>query len=253
VDLAACHNSPDEAVAKAAAVREAVQRERANLREPNFERIDVRDLAALFDLYDRTFFRGLLAPAAQRNCGRPLALRLSSTMTRSGGKTSLLRRRMSDGAIRAHYEIAVASRMLFMTFTRPDRPVVVCGLACRDRLDALQRIMEHEIIHLAEWVTFGRTRCTGARFKGLAAKIFGHSGTTHELVTPREHAAVTHGVRPGGRVGFEFDGCRWTGLVNRISRRATVLVEDPHGRPYSDGKRYRKFYVPLERLTPVPA
>ena len=34
----------------------------------------------------------------------------------------------------------------------------------------------------------------------------------------------------------------------RITRRATVLVESPEGQHYSDGKRYQKFYVPLDML-----
>ena len=45
--------------------------------------------------------------------------------------------------------------------------------------------------------------------------------------------------RPGWRIGiiavgdhvsFELDGVRHAGRVNRITRRATVLVEDPRGR-----------------------
>jgi len=42
---------------------------------------------------------------------------------------------------------------------------------------------------------------------------------------------------------------RHEGTVNRITKRATVLVEDPEGEPYSDGKRYRKYLVPLQLLT----
>jgi hypothetical protein len=141
--------------------------------------------------------------------------------------------------------------MLFMTFNQADRPVEVCGLVCKDRLEALQRIMEHEIIHLAELVTYGRSRCSSQRFKELAANIFGHAGTKHDLVTPREHAAVQHGIRVGSVVSFEFDGRRLAGRVNRVNRRATVLVEDADGQPYSDGKKYQKFYVPLKGLNPV--
>jgi len=36
--------------------------------------------------------------------------------------------------------------------------------------------------------------------------------------------------------------------VNRITKRATVLVEDERGMRYSDGKRYAKFYVPVASL-----
>jgi hypothetical protein len=52
----------------------------------------------------------------------------------------------------------------------------------------------------------------------------------------------------GDRVSFELEGGRHIGLVNRITRRATVLVENPGGRPFSDGKRYLTFYVPLPLL-----
>ena len=249
MDLASLCNPPEQVAAKSATVREGIIRASDNLKQPNFERISTQDLARLFWLYDRTFFRGLLAEAAKRNSGQALVFRLSSTMTRASGKTFLYRRRMPDGKVRANYEIAVASRMLFMTFNQADRPVEVCGLVCKDRLEALQRIMEHEIIHLAELVTYGRSRCSSQRFKELAANIFGHAGTKHDLVTPREHAAVQHGIRVGSVVSFEFDGRQLTGRVNRVNRRATVLVEDAGGRPYSDGKKYQKFYVPLKGLT----
>jgi hypothetical protein len=197
-------------------------------------------VARLFELYDQHFFNGELGQQVKAKTDLPLAFRLSSTMTRAGGKTSLYRRRTSDGKIQTHYEIAVASRMLFMTFSDVARPVVVCGLTCPDRLAALQRIMEHEIIHLIELVTFGKSSCSAARFKGLAASIFGHTGTTHALVTPREHAAVQHGITVGSMVEFDFEGRRLVGRVNRISRRATVLVEDASGLLYTDGKRYQK-------------
>ena len=251
MDLVSLYNSPEQVAAKIAAVREGIIQESDNLKQPNFERISTQDLARLFELYDRTFFKGLLSEAVKRSSGRPLVFRLSSTMTRASGKTFLYRRRTPDGKVRANYEIAVASRMLFMTFKDVERPVEVCGLVCYDRLEALQRIMEHEIIHLAEMVTYGKSRCSSRRFKELAAHIFGHAGTKHDLVTPREHVSVQHGVRVGSVVSFEFDGRRRTGRVNRVNRRATVLVEDATGLPYSDGKKYQKFYVPLKGLSPA--
>ncbi len=58
-------------------------------------------------------------------------------------------------------------------------------------------------------------------------------------------------MRVGDRVAFTFDGARHVGVVNRITRRATVLVESSAGTPYSDGKRYVKFYIPLTMLEKV--
>ena len=67
------------------------------------------------------------------------------------------------------------------------------------------------------------------------------------------HVLFTHTysdkrVHLGGTVEFDDDGRRRVGRVNRVHRRATVLVEDAKGRPYSDGKNYLKFYVPLDML-----
>jgi hypothetical protein len=62
---------------------------------------------------------------------------------------------------------------------------------------------------------------------------------------------VKFGIRPGVKVRFRFDGIEHTGVVNRVSKRATVLVEDPKGRPYTDGKHYVKFYVPVQMLEMV--
>ena len=49
---------------------------------------------------------------------------------------------------------------------------------------------------------------------------------------------------------FRFDGIEHTGVVNRVSKRATVLV-GPQGRRYTDGKHYNKFYVPVQMLEAV--
>jgi len=81
-----------------------------------------------------------------------------------------------------------------MTFGDIERPVEVCGLPCVDRLAALQRIMEHEIIHLAEFLTWGKSSCGKTRFKQMAKGIFSHAGTKHDLVTPHERASVRQGI-----------------------------------------------------------
>ena len=58
-----------------------------------------------------------------------------------------------------------------------------------------------------------------------------------------------YGIRPGDRVAFHFENIAYTGVVNSITHRATVLVEDKDGREYRDGHRYLKFYVPLDEVT----
>jgi hypothetical protein len=234
--------------AKTSTIRlEMIQLSR-RFQNPNFTVIGANDLSRLFHLYDAHFFAGWLANTVLDTTNTPLTFRLSSTMTRSGGMTIRTSHPQPSGKTKVRYEIAIASRMLFMSFADIDRPVVVCGLPCADRLHALQRIMEHEIIHLFELLKWGKSSCKGKRFAGLARQYFGHTKMTHDLVTPLERAAIKHAIRPGDRVQFEFEGTRLLGRVNRIHHRATVLVETADGIRYSDGKRYKKYYVPLPNI-----
>ena len=210
------------------------------LHHPNFTSIHPQDLEFLFAAYDERFLAGLLRPALE---GRRLRFRLAPRMTRAGGKTTQYR----SPAGEVSYEIAIAASMLFDGFRDTDRRATVCGRECQDRLEALQRIFEHELVHLGELVCWGHSDCTAARFQDIASRIFLHRAHTHDLITRRERAAE-YGIRVGSRVDFIFEGRRLTGRVNRITKRATVLVEDPAGAKFSDGLRYKTYYVPIHCL-----
>ena len=208
--------------------------------EPDFTAIHPDDLAFLFDAYDRRFLKGF---ARQRLTPGALVFRLSSRMTRAGGKTT---RRLSAGG-GVHYEIAVSTEVLFSGFADGDPPVSVAGIPCANRLEALQRILEHEIVHLVEFLGTGKSNCRARPFQKLAHRLFRHQTHTHSLITRAERAAQS-GLRVGSRVFFFHRGKRLAGRINRVTKRATVLVEDARGERYSDGKRYRKYYVPLAGL-----
>lgn len=219
------------------------------IRDGNFTSIHSRDLEFLFHEYDRLFFDGLIGAAAKRH-GTPLSFRVSKRMTRVGGTTTKYRRRSGVGP-RSSYEIAVSSTLLFSTFYDVDRPISVTGVVCRDRLECLQRIFEHELIHLTEMVVWDDSSCSKQRFQSLAFQFFTHTEATHQLITPGERAHTKFGIRPGDRVRFRVDGAQYEGFVNRITKRATVLVEDENSPLYSDGKRYARYYVPLGMLEAV--
>jgi hypothetical protein len=213
------------------------------LREPDFTAIHPRDLEFLFGAYDQRFFGSLCRQAL---AGRRLRFRLSPRMTRAGGKTT----RFTTRAGEVSFEIAIASSILFDGFSKTDRSVTVCGLECGSRLEALQRIFEHEMVHLIEQLCWETSDCTAARFQGIAGRYFLHRAHTHNLVTRRERAAEL-GIRVGSQVRFMFEGRQMSGLVNRVTKRATVLVEDAGGKNYSDGRRYKVYYVPLAMLRAV--
>ena len=214
-------------------------------REPNFRQLHADDLSFLFAAYDARFLNGLcrelLGPDG-------VTFRLSSRMSRAGGKTTRLRG--PEGASR--FEIAVATSILFDGFVAGDPEVAVCGLPCRHRLEALQRLFEHELVHLAEWLCWDASHCGRKRFQGIAARLFLHRAHTHQLITRSERASKL-GIAVGARVTFRYQG-RWLeGRVNRVTKRATVLVDDPTGERWSDGRRYVRYYVPLGELRLVLA
>jgi hypothetical protein len=253
--LLALRYAPDVVAARSRAIYEALRAQSPRVRDGNFSVIAPADLALLFDLYDAHFFGNRLRQLLLAH-GTPLFFKLSPRLTRSAGTTTRFERRPGTpgvGLASAHYEVAVSTALLFQTFKDVERTVRVNGIVCHDRIEALQRIFEHELLHLLEMLIWGRSRCAAPNFQALAWNLFAHTETKHDLVTQHERASTKFDIRVGDRVAFEFEGVRHVGVVNRITRRATVLVESARGAPFGDGKRYLKFYIPLPLLQKVPA
>ncbi len=217
----------------------------------NFTSTSVGDLQRMAEMYDQRFFEGSLLSLA-RHFG--MSFRWSSRMTSAGGKTirSTVRPR-GTRETKTTYEIALSATLLFQTFGDLDRPIRVTGHKCVNRMQAMQRILEHELIHLAEMLIWDDSNCSANRFQSIAHRMFTHTEHKHDLVTQQERAAKRYNIRVGSIVSFAYEGHRYVGKVNRITRRATILVLDPHGERYTDGKCYRKYYVPLGHLNPVGA
>ncbi len=230
-------------------VHEAVLKQSAHMQEPNFKSFHSDDLKFMFYMYDQRLLNGACAAAL---AGRPLDFLLSKRMTRAGGKTTwkTIRNRLT-GSVREEFEIAVSSHLLFQNFREDRRSVTVTGIECHNRLEAMQRIVEHELVHLGERLAWNTSNCRARRFQSIAERLFGHRVHTHDLVTTHEVARREHGIRVGSRVRFDFEGHALQGIVNRITKRVTVLVPDPRGTPYSDGFRYSKYYIPLSMLSRV--
>lgn len=239
--------SASEIADRTEAIYSTVLAESKWIADGNFDVFHPYDLQLLFDEYDNTCFDGLYR---QLLGDAPLRFRLSNRMTRAGGTTTM--RKLRAAPQQRQFEIAVSSTLLFQTFNADDhRTIEVTGIACHNRLQALQRIFEHEMIHLLELLLCDASSCKAKQFQSLAFGFFGHTRHTHELITPKEVAYVKFGIQPGVRVRFEFEGRQHTGIVNRVTKRATVLVEDSGGALFSDGKRYQRYYVPLRALQAI--
>jgi hypothetical protein len=239
-----------EVATRSRAIYESLLRQSPRITTGNFTSIAAADLALMFDLYDEEFFAGA-ARQLVRVSGAPVNFDLSARLTRSAGLTKrFARRQLLDASPppASRYEITLSTTLLFQTFMDVERTIRVNGIVCNDRLEAAQRVFEHELLHLIEMLVWGKSSCDAENFKTLAWNWFTHSETRHDLVTQHERARAMFDVHVGDRVAFSFEGVRHVGVINRITRRATVLVESPDGMRYSDGKHYHKFYIPLSRL-----
>ena len=211
---------------------------------PNFTRVGRDDLVRMIRLYDDRFFGGKILPTAE---AEGLSFGISSRMTRVAGKlVTQYPRGNIEG--RRQFELVISSTLLFQTFEDPEQPVEVTGRICRDRLQAMQRVAEHELVHLIEMLIWNDGNCSEPRFQSIAKRYFGHTDFHHGLITQRERALRRFNIRVGDMVQFSRDGKPLRGRVNRITRRATVLVPSPKGERFSDGGRYLRYYVPLEAL-----
>lgn len=212
-----------------------------NFDKGNYEIIGVDDLKRLFELYDKNFFDGFFC----KNYKEKISFRLSKRMTKSAGK-------VNSSKQTEHYTIALSTTLIFQTFDDIKREITVNGIVCHDRLEATMHVVEHEIIHLLELVSFGSTSCSKPRFKKLSNNIFGHTDVTHKLITQTERADKKFNLHVGDSVSFEYRGKVYQGTISRITKRATVMVKDKKG-SYRDnqGDRCSKYYILLKHLRPA--
>lgn len=218
------------------------------MESPNFSITTKSDLQKMAEHYDRAFFDGHCLAIAQHF---GMSFRWSKRMTSTGGKTVRTTQTDPRGVQQTRYEIVLSAPLLFQTFSDLQRPIRVTGIPCTNRLQAMQRILEHELIHLVEMLVWDDSCCAAPRFQSIAGRLFGHTEHKHDLITQQERAARKFNIRVGSKVAFQSEGNVYVGVVNRITRRATVLVHDARGQLYDDGRKYRKYYVPLSHLRPA--
>lgn len=218
-----------------------------SIESPNFNRLGRDDLVRMIRMYDERFFDGKILPVAH---AEGLDFSISSRMTKVAGK---LVTHYPEGSHegRRQFELVLSSTLLFQTFEDPKQRVEVTGRSCANRLEAMQRVAEHELVHLVEMLIWNDGNCNESRFQSIAHRYFAHTDYRHALITQRERALMRFNIRVGDRVRFTYDGKVLSGRVNRITRRATILVASPKGEVFSDGNRYLRYYVPLEQLVKI--
>lgn len=244
-DIFTSRLSTEESEARRTRIRQHILMCSRWIQIPNFVRFNDQDLHTLYEQYDRLFFHEQLSKTLLQKSEEPLVLRFNGRLRSSGGITRRIRH---PGRMSFRFLIEISRNILLENFRTPGQTVTVTGKHCTDRLDALMRIMEHELLHLAEYLVFDQSRCSASRFRSAAYALFGHTTHQHAMTTRRSRVLASTSFRPGHRVRFTLNHQTFQGMINRIHTRATVLVESSAGKRYTDGKKYLKFYVPIRCL-----
>lgn len=243
-DIFAYKLSGSDIACKREEISKRMLHESGNIASRNITTLGGADLELMLRLYDEIFLENWF----RHNYKGRLEFAVSSRMTKSAGLTRCPKNitRLKPEEVLIEIKMGID---FFLNYGRVEGSGAVCGIDTRDSLEALQLVFEHELCHVLEFINFGKSSCKGKRFKTLAGCLFGHTESCHKLPTHKQIAGSSLGIRIGDTVAFTFDGKQLKGILYRINKRATVMVQDRNGMLIdSRNIRYTKYYVPLSQI-----
>jgi len=236
--------SMSEIIKKRNTIRNKFIRQSKNVETGNIQCMSNDDLKILFDLYDEEFFGKYFSG----NFKGDLTFSLSTRMTSAAGKTIYSRKLKSLPEAEEAYEIRIGIKF-FYQYYKVERDKIVSGINTKDSLEAFQIVFEHELCHLIELHLYKESSCSKLRFKNMVNGMFAHTEVFHQLPSQKEIISQNYGFKIGQKVSFINEGKKYSGLIYKINKRATVMVKDKKGSYRDvDGNAYSKWYVHFEQL-----
>ncbi len=226
-------------------VRQQVFIQSKQIKMDNFQVVSNNDVKLIFELYDTYFFDNYFK---ENKVIDRMAFDFSKKMTSAGGKLMYYKVTKQNPI---QFRMRISAYLIFNSFKdqTSNKTINLAGFETKNRLEALMHVIEHETIHLIEFIAFNDSSCKKDNFKKLANSIFGHTAFTHQLLTGKMEALKEYDLRVNDWVKFTFDGKVYTGVIHRITKRATVMALDKNGE-YKDnkGNRFKKYYILLKYL-----
>lgn len=196
-------------------LRQKVGEEWTQMRQKpaNFESLNPQDTQLLFELIDRHFLLGKLSEWLKANNSR-LTVTPNTKLTSTGGRCIMQRDPITHSYKKTNcvFRIDLAPRILLETFKKGEVCHSSGGVKCCSRLECLQLILEHELVHLLvdlfcpELSTkTGKTIHHGAAFKRLILNLFGQTEVKHRLLlgdasAMEAQAAQAKALRVGDKI-----------------------------------------------------
>ena len=233
--------STEDILQRRGLIANQLQLETTSISEGTIRAFCDADLERLFSLYDRIFFHSFLYTEGPRD----IHFHYNRRLTSSAGLTKATHLSHQSNPLAWHYDISL-SKPLLQSFQSPASGITVNGIVPATQLEAMQLVLEHELCHVIEFITYGNSNCRRQRFRTIAMQLFGHTDVVHTLRGIQKPQTT---FSAGDTVCFVWKDTSHCGVIARITKRATVMVPDHRGE-YTDrtGRQYRKYYVPLVNL-----
>ncbi|WP_338765165.1 SprT-like domain-containing protein [Bernardetia sp. ABR2-2B] len=238
------HYSREEIKKRFEKIRQQVFVHSKQIKTDDFKVVSNEDVKLVFSMYDTYFFDNYFN---ENKVIDRMAFDWSKKMTSAGGKLMYYKVTKQNPI---QFRMRISAYLIFNSFkSNATQTLNIAGFEVSNRLEAMMHVIEHEIIHLIEFLAFNDSSCKKDNFKKLANSIFGHTAFTHQLLTGRMEALKEYDLRVGDWVSFSFDGRKHKGIIHRITKRATVMALDKNGE-YKDnkGNRFKKYYILLKYL-----
>lgn len=203
---------------------------------------DIKDslITSLLNYYDSIFFAGKIS-----------SFLAEKGLTFIGRSSRKLTNCVSTFSIDNKTIIYYVSHPLLMGIN-PDNVTAIlinCSSHVADRMEALMQVIEHDLVHIYEFVTCGNDMDAthSTYFNNTAAKLFGHIRSTHVLLntTAKSNKQYTHlDFKKGQRVYFinAKDKKIEATVLYLGEKEATILV---------DSKEHKQISIPYSRLYPL--
>jgi len=225
-------------------IADKLKSESETIKTDRIEVISNYDLRLLYEYYDENFFDDWF----KNNFKGLFKFTLSRRMTKSAGITKCPKNVKQIPNWQIIIEICIGVDFFFK-YDHLEGYKNTCGIESQNSLEALQIIFEHELLHALEFLLYQKSDCKKDRFKETAKYMFGHTQSHHQLPTNHKIIAEKYNINVGDKVRFMFENTRLTGTVNKINKRATVLVLNPDGELVDKyGNKYKKYLVPAQYL-----
>ena len=199
----------------------------------NFSSFTAKNLNDMFQLYDDIFFGGQIAQKL-----RDTNSQLSFKVTKGGkAKTAgWCQTRKGYGTSKCFITMSFPMGLYGKMFTKEEKSLHANGIFCVDRLNCLQVVFEHELMHAlmdlygyTNKISKGRGKAIysahGYLFKCMVKSYFGHTDIKHNLLgEDATHMIKKSDIRKGMEVSFAGRGMKYIGIVEKLNPKTVVIT-----------------------------